>query len=212
MPAPGAAAPAGAAAPPPPAQPPAPGPPAPPPTSRICAKNLPRLADEARVRAHFSARVGRSRRPHAGRVVQEESGVDSVAVWEAGPQRVVISGDRFPPASHNQKAPDFCPATNLKPVYATMRASTAAFALCAALCAIRIVAAQVDALAQVRAAALSPSAHRLYTTPNATPQLISRSLARLTHPSSPPRSPDRDPPPTLRSLIRAANSSPTSPP
>jgi multiple RNA-binding domain-containing protein 1 len=56
MPAPGAPAPAGAAAPPPAPQPPAPGPPAPPPTSRICVKNLPRHADEARLRAHFSVR------------------------------------------------------------------------------------------------------------------------------------------------------------
>jgi hypothetical protein len=37
-----------------------------------------------------------------------------------------------------------------------MRASTAAFALCAALFAVRNVAAQVDALAQVRPTAPAP--------------------------------------------------------
>jgi hypothetical protein len=42
-----------------------------------------------------------------------------------------------------------------------MQASTAAFALCTALFAVRNVAAQVDALAQVRAATPLPSTHRL---------------------------------------------------
>ena len=63
-------------------------------------------------------------------------------------QRVVISDRRQPRTT--KKDPTFAPATDPPPVYAKMRASTAAFALCAALFAVRNVAAQVDALAQVR--------------------------------------------------------------